>query len=80
MDCFIGQIELFPYNFVPQDWIACEGQLLQINANQALYSLLGARYGGNGSTTFGIPNLRGAEPVPGMIYCMALVGLYPMRS
>ena len=58
-DPFIGEIKLFPYNGVPRGWAACQGQLMQINQNQALYSLLGNVYGGDGRTTFGLPDLRG---------------------
>jgi microcystin-dependent protein len=56
---FLGQIELFPYNFAPRGWAFCQGQLLSIQQNSALFSLLGTTYGGNGSTTFGLPDLRG---------------------
>lgn len=80
MDTFIGTIMLFPYNFVPRDWLACEGQVLNVNQYQALYSLIGQYFpGGNGSTTFALPNLRGAEPVPNTKYCIAMAGLYPER-
>ncbi len=56
---FIGQIAFVPYNFVPQGWAACNGQTLPIAQNQALYSLLGTTYGGNGTTTFALPDMRG---------------------
>lgn len=80
MDPFIGMICLFPYNFVPNGWALCNGQLLSIMQNQALYSLLGSVYGGDERTTFGLPNLTGKEPAPHLSYCIALQGIYPMRS
>lgn len=55
----LGQLAIFPYNFAPRGWAACEGQLLAINSNQSLFSLLGTTYGGDGRTTFGLPDLRG---------------------
>ncbi|KIL35593.1 tail collar protein [Cohnella kolymensis] len=60
---FLGQIQAFPYGFVPRGWAACNGQLLQINTNQALFSLLGNIYGGDGRTNFALPDLRGRVPV-----------------
>lgn len=56
-DPFIGQINIFPYNFAPRNWAFCSGQLLQISQNTALFALLGTTYGGDGRTTFGLPNL-----------------------
>jgi len=55
---FIGEIAWVPYNFTPQGWASCDGQLLQVNQNTALFSLLGTTYGGDGRTTFGLPDLR----------------------
>jgi microcystin-dependent protein len=62
-DPFIGQLALVPYNFAPKGWALCNGQLLPINQNQALFSLLGTTYGGNGITTFALPDLRGRVPI-----------------
>lgn len=59
MDAFIGEIRLLPYTFVPRSWMACEGQLLPISSNTALFSILGTTYGGDGRTTFGLPDLSG---------------------
>jgi microcystin-dependent protein len=59
MDPFIGEIRLMSFPFPPKGWQFCQGQLLPINQNQALFSLLGTTYGGNGTTTFGLPDLRG---------------------
>ena len=60
---FIGQIAFVPYNFVPRNWAACDGQLLPIAQNTALFSLLGTTYGGNGQTTFALPDMRGRSLV-----------------
>ena len=59
MEYYIGTISIFPYNFIPKDWHACDGTVLQINQYQALYSLLGPQFGGDGKTTFALPDLRG---------------------
>jgi microcystin-dependent protein len=60
---FIGQLSLFSFGFAPKGWAQCNGQLLQINTNQALFSVLGTFYGGNGVNTFGLPNLQGRTPI-----------------
>lgn len=60
---FLGQLMLFPFNFAPKGWTMCNGQLLSIQQNQALFSLLGTTFGGDGRTTFGLPNLQGRTPV-----------------
>jgi microcystin-dependent protein len=60
---FIGQIKLFSFNFTPKFWATCSGQLLPINQNQALFSLLGTTYGGNGTTNFALPDLRSRTPI-----------------
>jgi microcystin-dependent protein len=60
---FLGEIRIVPYNFAPRGWAFCEGQLLSIAQNTALFSLLGTTYGGNGQTTFALPDLRGRVPV-----------------
>ncbi len=59
MEPFLGEIRLFPYGFTPRGWASCNGQILAIATNQALFSLLGTTYGGNGVTTFALPDLRG---------------------
>src|SRR3954452_431305 len=59
VDPFIGELRLFGFNFAPRGWALCQGQLLSISSNTALFSLLGTMYGGNGQTTFGLPDLRG---------------------
>jgi microcystin-dependent protein len=60
---FLSEIKIFSNNYAPKNWAMCNGQLLPINQNQALFSLLGTTYGGNGQTTFGLPDLRGSVPV-----------------
>lgn len=59
MDPFIGEIRMMGFGIIPRGWMACQGQLLPINQNQALFSLLGTVYGGNGVQTFALPDLRG---------------------
>lgn len=71
MDPFIGEIKAFPYDYAPVGWAPCDGRLLQIQQNYALFALIGVTYGGNGVTTFGLPDLRGrivlgTGAVPGM--------------
>lgn len=60
---FMGEIRIFSFNFPPKTWTFCNGALLPINQNQGLFSLLGTVYGGNGQTTFGLPNLQGRVPI-----------------
>lgn len=79
MDYLIGQIQLFPYNFIPMGWIPCNGTLLQVQQYQALFSLIYNNFGGDGRTTFAVPNMQGAEPIPGMVYAICNEGIYPPR-
>ena len=62
---FIGEIRIFAGNFAPRGWQFCQGQLLAIAQNSALFSILGTTYGGNGQTTFALPDLRGRVPWAG---------------
>jgi len=62
-DPFIGEIRMFGGNFAPRDWALCDGQLLAVADNQALFSILGTVYGGDGRTTFGLPDLRGRAAI-----------------
>lgn len=62
-DPFIGEIKIVAFNFPPRNWARCDGQLLAISQNTALFSLLGTYYGGDGRTTFGLPDLRGRFPM-----------------
>ncbi|MCT4585492.1 MAG: tail fiber protein [Peptostreptococcaceae bacterium] len=87
-DAFIGTIELYPYTYAPRDWAYCDGQLLQIAQHTSLFALIGTKFGGDGRTTFALPNLNGAHPYdtngaqpdPNMKYCIALEGIFPSRS
>ena len=60
---FVGEIRMFAGNFAPRGWAFCDGQLLAVSQNDALFSLLGTIYGGDGRTTFGLPDLRGRLPI-----------------
>src|SRR5262245_52285713 len=60
---FLGEIKIISWNFPPKGWAFCGGQFLPINQNQALFSLLGTMYGGNGQTTFALPDFRGRAPI-----------------
>jgi microcystin-dependent protein len=62
-DPFVAEIRIFPFNFAPTGWAFCDGQLLSISQNTALFSLLGTTYGGNGQSTFGLPDLQGSAPM-----------------
>ncbi|MGD0594355.1 MAG: tail fiber protein [Acidimicrobiales bacterium] len=62
-DPFLGEIRILPFNFAPSGWALCAGQLLPINQNTALFSLLGTTYGGDGKSTFALPDLRGRVPL-----------------
>lgn len=59
MDAFLGEVRAFGFGLIPRGWQPCNGQLLSLNSNQALFSLLSNRYGGDGVSTFGLPDLRG---------------------
>lgn len=63
MENFLGEIRLFPFGIIPRGWAPCNGQLLPVQSNAALFALLGTRFGGNGSTNFGLPDLRGRVAV-----------------
>jgi microcystin-dependent protein len=62
-DQFVGEIRAFPFNFAPNGWAVCNGQLLAISQNTALFSLLGTQFGGNGTSNFALPNLQGSAPL-----------------
>jgi microcystin-dependent protein len=62
-ESFLAEIQIMSFNFPPKGWAFCNGQLLPINQNQALFSLLGTTYGGNGQTNFALPNLQGRVPI-----------------
>lgn len=81
-DVFLGEIHLYSFDFAPQGWAKCEGQILSIQQNTALFALIGTTFGGNGTTTFALPDLRTAavqfenSPQP-MCYYIALQGIFP---
>jgi len=62
-DPFLGEIRMFGFNFAPQGWALCDGQVLPISQNEALFTLLGTTYGGDGTTTFALPNLQSRVPI-----------------
>lgn len=63
MDPFVAEIRIFPFNFAPRGWAWCNGQLLPISQNTALFSLLGTTYGGDGKSNFALPNMQGSAPM-----------------
>lgn len=80
-DFYLGEIRLFAFGYAPEYWTPCEGQTLQVAQNQALFSLLYNRFGGNGTTTFNLPDLRGkailgsgASPTEGLAYNIGQTG------
>lgn len=62
-DYFIGEIKIFPYHYAPRGWAYCNGQLLSISEHTTLFAIIGTTYGGNGRTTFALPNLKGRTPI-----------------
>jgi microcystin-dependent protein len=62
-DPFVAEIRIFPFNFAPKGWAWCDGQLMPLSQNTALFSLLGTTYGGDGKSTFALPNLGGSAPM-----------------
>jgi microcystin-dependent protein len=79
-DPVIGQISLFPYDSAPYGWVECDGRTMIRLQNQALYSLLGTTFGGNGTTNYNLPNLSSKAPVAGTKYYMATSGMYGVDS
>lgn len=78
VESYIGQVFLFAGNFAPRNYHECNGALLAISENQALFSILGTVYGGDGRTTFGLPKIE--RPEKGGIYVITVVGIYPPRD
>ncbi len=78
----IGEVRLFAGNFAPRNWAFCEGNLLPINNYEALYSVLGTAYGGDGRTTFGLPKLANLPGESGgeLRYIICINGMYPTRQ
>ena len=77
-ESYLGAIGLFAGTFCPRNTAPTDGQILQIHENQSLFSLLGTVYGGDGRTTFALPNLK--SPVKGARYCIVTKGLFPSRN
>ena len=75
----LGEVSLVSFDFAPVRWARCEGQLLPIRQYEALFSLLGVTYGGDGRTTFALPDLRKHSPAPGLHFVIAIQGTYPHR-
>lgn len=73
----IGEIILVAFTYAPPEFVVCNGQTLLINQNQALFSLLGTTYGGNGTTTFAVPNLTAPT---GLLYIICINGIFPSQS
>ena len=72
MDPFVAEIRIFPFNFAPKGWAFCDGQILPLSQNTALFSLLGTTYGGDGKSNFALPNVQGNAPMhPGQGYTMS---------
>jgi microcystin-dependent protein len=80
-DPFVAEIRIFPFKFAPKGWAFCDGQILPISQNTALFSLLGTTYGGNGQSTFALPNLQGSAPMhPGQGQGLSLRDLGEMSG
>lgn len=89
-DSYIGSIQMFPYTMVPDGWILCYGQLLNVSQEQALFSLIGNKYGGDGRVNFALPNLNFfnspvrnkvmATPNENMVYAICSNGIYPSHE
>jgi hypothetical protein len=80
MDAFVGTILLLPINYDIYGWSLCDGREIRTSDYQALFAILGTKFGGDGKSTFGIPDLRGKEPAPNMAYYIAMVGIWPSRE
>ncbi|MGO9275424.1 MAG: phage tail protein [Terriglobia bacterium] len=84
MEPYLGEIRAFGFNYAPQGWAQCNGQLMQISPYTALYALLGTTYGGDGQTNFALPDLRGSAIAAGpgitVSYYIAIQGYFPPRD
>ena len=78
-DPYLGDVRAMSFGFAPRGWALCQGQLLAVAQNQALFHLLGTQYGGNGTTTFGLPALAGVPAQNGaaLSYCICIQGQMP---
>lgn len=81
MDPFVGEVRAMPFGFAPTGWAPCQGQILPIMSNTALFSLLGTLYGGDGKSTFALPKLAPLEGKNGTLqYCICIQGVFPPRG
>lgn len=76
---YIGTVCTTAASYCPEQYLPADGQLLQIKQNEALFSVIGTRYGGDGRTTFALPDLRNTQGQPSLTTCIAVRGLYPQR-
>lgn len=83
MESYIASVMMFAFNYAPESWMLCNGATLPISQYQALFSLLGTNYGGDGRATFQLPDLRGKSPLDASStdchYCICIYGVYPPR-
>ncbi len=81
---FVGEVEIFAFNFCPQGWVVPNGQLISISQNTALFSLLGTTYGGDGKSNFAVPIIKPIFTIspgsPPLTICMATQGVFPARN
>jgi len=85
MEKYIGEIRLFVGDYAPEDWHICDGTVLPIRGNDALYAVIGTTYGGDGISTFALPDLRDTlhdnrKPFPAISYIIAMAGAYPVSD
>ncbi|MDY0321085.1 MAG: tail fiber protein [Arcobacteraceae bacterium] len=79
MEFMVGQILLLPFKFQMRDLLPCDGRILNINEHHVLFALIGSTYGGDGHSTFALPDLRSSVPNPNMQYYIATYGIFPER-
>ena len=81
MEPFVGEVSLLPYEFAPEEWMRCEGQLMPIAQHTALFSLIGNRFGGDGRTSFALPKMKPLPTEGGdkLGYFISIKGIYPRR-
>ena len=79
-DPYVGEVRAMPFGFAPTGWAPCQGQLMPLKGNTALFSLLGTTYGGDGKSTFALPTLAPLQARSGTLqYCICIQGIYPPR-
>ena len=79
MDAFTGMISMVGFTWAPKGWAVCDGTLMEINQHQALFALIGTEYGGDGRSTFALPNLKGHVPGGVGSFIICVNGNFPMR-